>query len=77
MKAVRFSRFARTGGSAMRLKTEAVWQALIVEDLDAILAATAECGVEPATQETYPNGVRKVTYADPNGSEIAFGEVSR
>jgi hypothetical protein len=31
--------------------------------------------VEPARRETYPNGVRKVAYVDPDGSEIAFGEV--
>ena len=52
-------------------------QTLIVEDLDAVLAGTAERGVEPAKQETYANGVRKVTYHDPDGSEFAFGEVPR
>jgi catechol 2,3-dioxygenase-like lactoylglutathione lyase family enzyme len=50
-------------------------QTLIVEDLDATLSGTAERGVEPAKQETYSSGVRKVTYLDPDGSEIAFGEV--
>lgn len=34
-------------------------------------------GGEPAKQETYANGVRKVAYVDPDGSEIAFGEVPR
>lgn len=52
-------------------------QTLIVEDLDAVLSGAAERGVEPAKQETYPNGVRKVTYVDVDGSEIAFGEVPR
>lgn len=50
-------------------------QTLLVEDLDAVLSGTAERGVEPAKRETYANGVRKVTYLDPDGSEIAFGEV--
>ncbi|MBS2539098.1 VOC family protein [Catenulispora sp. NF23] len=52
-------------------------QTLIVEDLDAVLSGTAERGVELAKQETYPNGVRKITYVDPDGSEIAFGQVPR
>lgn len=52
-------------------------QTLIVEDLDTVLSGTAERGVEPARQETYANGVRKITYLDPDGSEIAFGEVPR
>jgi len=30
-------------------------------------------GVEPAERETYENGVRKVTYRDPDGNEIGFG----
>lgn len=52
-------------------------QTLIVEDLDAVLSGASERGVEAAKQETYANGVRKVTYLDPDGSEIAFGEVPR
>jgi hypothetical protein len=31
--------------------------------------------LELAERETYPNGVRKITYADPEGNEIGFGEV--
>ena len=27
------------------------------------------------TQETYGNGVRKVTFRDPDGNEIGFGAV--
>jgi len=30
---------------------------------------------EPAQRETYPNGVRKITYVDPDGNEIGFGGV--
>jgi len=48
---------------------------IIVEDLDTQMAEIAERGLESARQETYPNGVRKTTYADPDGNEIAFGAV--
>ena len=43
-----------------------------VEDLDARSAAIADRGIEPAEQETYPNGVRKVIYRDPDGNEFSF-----
>jgi catechol 2,3-dioxygenase-like lactoylglutathione lyase family enzyme len=48
---------------------------IIVDDLDALVAETAGRGLEPASQETYGNGVRKATYADPDGNEIGFGQV--
>lgn len=48
---------------------------IIVEDLDALVAGTTGRGLVPATQETYPNGVRKTTYVDPEGNEIGFGQV--
>jgi|HubBroStandDraft_4_1064222.scaffolds.fasta_scaffold23451_2 predicted enzyme related to lactoylglutathione lyase len=48
---------------------------IIVDDLDTLMAQTAQRGLEPAKQETLPNGVRKTTYADPDGNEIAFGEI--
>jgi len=50
---------------------------IIVDDLDTLMAEIAGRGLEPAQQETYPNGVRKATYADPDGNEIGFGAVSR
>ena len=50
---------------------------LLVDDLDATMAGIAQRGLEPAQQETYPNGVRKTTYADPDGNEIGFGAVPR
>lgn len=50
---------------------------LIVDDLDAVLTGITERGLEPVTQERYGNGVRKTTYADPDGNEISFGEVPR
>jgi hypothetical protein len=42
-------------------------------DLDERVAAIAERGIEPAKQETYGNGVRKVVYRDPDGNEIGLG----
>jgi hypothetical protein len=48
---------------------------LIVDDLGERIAGIARRGLEPAEQETYPNGVRKITYTDPEGNEIGFGEV--
>lgn len=46
---------------------------LFVDDLDAAVAAIASRGLEPDQRETYSNGVRKVTYRDPDGNEIGFG----
>ncbi len=46
---------------------------LFVDDLDAIVTQIAAQGLEPAKRETYSNGVRKITYRDPDGNEIGFG----
>ena len=46
---------------------------LFVADLDAVVDAIATRGIEPAHRETYGNGVRKVTYRDPDGNEIGYG----
>ncbi len=46
---------------------------LFVDDLDTRVAAAADRGVEPAKRETYENGVRKVTFLDPDGNEIGLG----
>ena len=46
---------------------------VFVDDLDAVVAAIAERGLEPAERETYGNGVRKTTFRDPDGNEIGFG----
>src|ERR1700742_2386903 len=43
---------------------------LFVDDLDGVVAAIAERGLEPAERETYSNGVRKITYRDPDGNEV-------
>ena len=46
---------------------------IFVEDLDALVADIGKRGLEPTEQETYSNGVRKVTYRDPDGNEIGYG----
>src|SRR5690349_17745897 len=48
---------------------------LLVADLDDRMAALTGHGIEPALEETYGDGVRKTTYADPDGNRLAFGEV--
>ena len=45
---------------------------LFVDDLDAVVDAIVARGIEPTTRETYGNGVRKVTFHDPDGNEIGF-----
>jgi catechol 2,3-dioxygenase-like lactoylglutathione lyase family enzyme len=47
--------------------------ALFVDDLDKRLAGISARGIEPASSETYENGVRKVSYRDPDGNEVSFG----
>lgn len=46
---------------------------LFVTDLDARVAAAAARGIEPADEEVYGEGVRKVVYRDPEDNEIGFG----
>jgi catechol 2,3-dioxygenase-like lactoylglutathione lyase family enzyme len=46
---------------------------MFVADFDDRLAKIAARGPEPATLETYSNGVRKATFADPDGNEIGLG----
>jgi predicted enzyme related to lactoylglutathione lyase len=46
---------------------------IFVDDLDDRVARITDRGLEPTKRETYPNGVRKVTYHDPDGNEIDFG----
>ena len=46
---------------------------IFVDDLDAQVAAIAARGIEPAEFETYPNGVRKALYCDPDGNELGLG----
>jgi catechol 2,3-dioxygenase-like lactoylglutathione lyase family enzyme len=46
---------------------------LFVDDLDTRVARAADREIEPARREAYDNGVRKITYHDPDGNEIGFG----
>ncbi len=46
---------------------------VFVDDLDERVESIRARGIEPAAQETYGNGVRKVIYRDPDGNEIGFG----
>lgn len=48
-------------------------QTIFVDDFDARVARIAERGIEPVQRETYPNGVRKAIFRDPDGNEIGFG----
>jgi catechol 2,3-dioxygenase-like lactoylglutathione lyase family enzyme len=46
---------------------------VFADDLDGMLAEIAGRGLEPDERETYSNGVRKITFRDPDGNEIGFG----
>lgn len=46
---------------------------IFVGDLDGFLAAASGRGVQPVSQETYDNGVRKALFRDPDGNEIGVG----
>jgi uncharacterized protein YndB with AHSA1/START domain len=46
---------------------------LFVDDLAARIQGIATRGIEPQQDETYDNGVRKVTFVDPDGNEVGFG----
>ena len=48
-------------------------QTLFLEDFEDRIEAIADRGIEPDERETYDNGVRHVTYRDPDGNEISFG----
>lgn len=48
-------------------------QTMLVDDLDAQVAAISSRGLEPDEVETYSNGVRKMIYRDVDGNEVGFG----
>jgi hypothetical protein len=50
---------------------------LFVDDLDALVTQIADRGLQPVQRETYTNGVRKITYRDPDGNEIGLGGAPR
>lgn len=43
------------------------------DDLDARVGALAAQGIEPTLRETYDDGVRKVTFTDPDGNRLGLG----
>ena len=46
---------------------------IFVDGLDALVVHIADRGLDPVERETYSNGVRKITYRDPDGNEIGLG----
>jgi hypothetical protein len=48
-------------------------QTLFVDDLDTVVEGISSRGLEPESQETYENGVRKLIYRDPDGNEVGLG----
>lgn len=48
-------------------------QHIFVDDLESLAAGIAERGIQPVEEETYPGGVRKLIYRDPEGNQIEFG----
>ena len=46
---------------------------VFVDDLDTVVDEIVARGIQPTKRETYDNGVRKVTFHDPDGNEIGFG----
>ncbi|MEV6631533.1 VOC family protein [Actinoplanes sp. NPDC051470] len=46
---------------------------LFVDELDTVVAGISGRGLEPESQETYDNGVRKLIYRDPDGNEVGLG----
>jgi len=46
---------------------------IFTDNLDALVERIADRGLDPVERETYSNGMRKITYRDPDGNEIGFG----
>jgi catechol 2,3-dioxygenase-like lactoylglutathione lyase family enzyme len=46
---------------------------LFVDDLEGWVAPIVARGIEPEIRETYDNGVRHVTFVDPDGNRLSFG----
>jgi hypothetical protein len=44
-----------------------------VDDLEDRVAKLSQRGIQPASRETFDNGVTKVSYRDAEGNEISFG----
>ena len=43
------------------------------DDFDERVDAIVSRGIDPDVRETYDNGVRHVTFRDPDGNELSFG----
>ena len=43
------------------------------DDFDTLVGEISGRGIDPETNETYDNGVRKATYRDPDGNEFGIG----
>jgi len=50
---------------------------VFVDDLESRVESIRGRGVEPTSQETYDNGVRKVIYRDSDGNEVGFAGAPR
>ncbi|MET9329111.1 VOC family protein [Tsukamurella sp. NPDC003166] len=46
---------------------------LFLDDAADFLAAAADRGLLPDSQEVYDNGVRKAIFLDPDGNEVGIG----
>ena len=46
---------------------------VFVADLHSLVAEIEGRGLVAATRDTYPNGVRKISFRDADGNEIGFG----
>jgi catechol 2,3-dioxygenase-like lactoylglutathione lyase family enzyme len=46
---------------------------IMVEDLDAEVAAISGRGIEPERRESYASGASKAIYRDADGNEVGFG----
>jgi hypothetical protein len=46
---------------------------VFVDDLNKQVDRISARGIEPASHETYGDGVRKVSYRDLDGNEVSFG----
>ena len=68
-------RRCRTAGSHSRWPSS--WSCCFTFLDNTVVAGIAQRGLEPAKRETYSDGVRKMTYIDPDGNENGFGGLPR
>ncbi|MFC7303961.1 VOC family protein [Streptomyces monticola] len=57
-------------------QTGSALHTVLVDDLDTRVAGIAARGLTPVRRETFAEGMRKITYQDPDGNEFAFGGLS-